>query len=379
MKRILLTLCLIPLFFSLFAFGAEAADSGSIVRQQMQQSGAAGLYQKAPDSAKQSLGNLELTEPDTGGLSKFTPAGVFHILQQAAVSAAKRPIKSVVSVFGILLVCALLGTLKNSFSEKSLQPVFDIVCALCIAAAVLVPVTQCIADCASTMKQSSEFMTAFLPVFAALVTASGHPASAAVFQGMLLAASQLIAQIAATTFVPMVSIYLAFCVIGSVSPGIQISGIAGFFKTALNWALGACLTVFVGILTVQSMISQAADTVTIKAAKFVVGSAVPVIGSTISDAINTVVSCANLLKTATGAYGIIVFAFAYLPVLLECLLWILAADVMLAITEVLGVSNMAGLLRSIKYALQVLTALVFSAALAMIISLSVMLMVGMGN
>ena len=86
--------------------------------------------------------------------------------------------------------------MKNSFGEKPLKNVFNLVCTLCIATVFLVPISQCISFSAQTVKDSSKFMLTFLPVFVGLVAASGHPASAVTFQGLLVVSSQVISELA---------------------------------------------------------------------------------------------------------------------------------------------------------------------------------------
>jgi stage III sporulation protein AE len=375
MKKLLALLVILPLL----TFSALAADSDEILKQQQQQSGANSLSQSVPDQAKDSLSKLKINSPDVSSISKFTPAGLLTIILDSAKDAAKRPVKAVTLVIGVLLIYALLNTLKTSLGEKPLKNVFDTVCMLCIAAAVIVPISQTISFCADAIKTSGTFTLAYLPVFTGLVAVSGHPASATLYQGLLLSLCHIIIQLAETTFVPMVSIYLAFCVIGSVSPGIHISGLAGFARNFVLWGLGLCITVFVGVLTIQGLISNAADTVTMKTAKFMVGSFVPVIGSAIGDALNTVVGCANLLKTATGVYAIIVFVLAYLPPILECIIWLLAIEITIAIAEILAVDGMTVLLKAIKEAISIMIALVFTCAVALIISTTMMLLLGMGS
>ena len=358
--------------------GASSA-AGQLEDEQAEKSGASDLYSKVPDGVRNMLGKLGIRQPDAGTLSRFTPAGLFGIVWRKLKDSAAAPLRAATAVFGILIACALLGTMKSAVGEKPLKTVFDVVCILSIASVLLTPIIQCIRLAAQTVKQSADFMLDFLPVFVGLAAASGHPASAVVSQGLLLVSSQVISQIASTTFVPMVNIFLAFCVIASVSPGIQITGIAAFGRKAMEWGLGICMTVFTGILTVQGLIAQAADTVSMKTAKFVVGSAVPVIGSAIGDAVNTVVSCAGLLKTAVGAYAIVVFILAYLPVLLNCLMWLLTAELSVAFAEMLGITAVPALLKSVCEALKLLVALVLTSALAMIISVTVMLMLGSGS
>lgn len=367
------------LLLPLTCLQVSAADQSDLIDQQMQTSGADKLQNKVPDQAKGSLNSLHIDEPSTDSLANFTPANFFKSMIDTAKKSAETPIKSVVAVIGVLLLCALLSTMKSGSSSGTLGQVFDLVCGLCIAISVIIPVSQTISLCAQTINQSSEFTTSFMPVFGTLVVASGRPASALLYQGFMLTLSQVISSIASTTFVPMINIFLAFSIIGALAPGINIGGVAKFFKTIVTWGLTLCLTIFAGILTVQSLISQAADSVTMKTAKFVVGSAVPVIGSSISDALNTVVGCANLLKTATGAYAIVVFLLAFLPVILECLFWILAMELCIAGSEILNVSGMTNILKAVKDALQILFALVITCALALIVSISVMLLVGSGS
>lgn len=388
---ILLFLTIFMIFFASPEINAQALSASSsssnyasgttsnILQEQIDKSGASELSEKTPDSSKKSLNSLGIKGGDVNSLSKFTPANIFKTIWESLKSAAKEPIKTAAAVLGILLICALLNTLKNSFGDKPLQKIFDIVASLCIATVIIVPVTQCVSYCSRTIEQSSTFMMSFLPVYTVLATVSGHPASALAYQSILLVTSEVISRIAATTFVPMVDLYLGFCVIGAVSPGINIRGIAGFAKTVVTWGLGLCMTIYTGILTIQGLITNAADNLTMKTAKFVVEGTVPVIGKTISDALNTVIGCTGLLKTATGAYAIVVFILAFLPPILECLIWLLAADLSLAAADILGIVSMSGLLKAIREALRLLIALVLVSALAMIISVSVMLLVGMGN
>lgn len=372
---------LLVLFFilTLLVMTAAAQDTSSMLSRQEQKSGADTLYEQAPPQAKKSLDDIGLQKPSASAIQKFSLQNVFGLLWKQVREAAAAPFRSAASVIGILLASALLGTLKSTFGEKSLKTVFNTVCSLCIAVAVLVPVSGCISACADTISQSAKFSLAFLPVFTGLAAASGHPASALIFRGFLLTASQTLIGIAQTTFVPMVSIYLAFCVVGSVSPGVNLSGISGFVRKTVVWGLGLCVTIFVGILAIQGVIANAADSVSVKTAKFMVGSFVPVVGGAVAEAVNTVIGCANLIKTATGVYAIIVYILAFASPVFECILWMLAIDVASAVAGILSEEKMAGLLASIKEAVAIMLALVFTSAIALIISVSVMLLLGMGD
>ncbi|HCC00181.1 MAG TPA: hypothetical protein DEP42_03015 [Ruminococcaceae bacterium] len=376
MKRLFILLILIPLFiFCTPTLSAYAADAGQILNEQTQKSGAAGLNGKTPAEAKGALGKLGVKGADSKGVSGFSLSKVFSWLWNSIRKIVTAPFKATAAVFGILLFCALAGTMKNSFADTAMKGIFENVCALSIAGVLILPITKCVAAASTTIHNSAIFLSACLPVFGGLAAASGHPASAVLAQGSALLMAQVISQIASTTFVPLVGIFLAFCVIGSIAPSVNIIGLAGFAKKIVTVGLALAMTVFSAVLTIQGFISQAADSVTMKTAKFVVSNAVPLVGNTVSDALNTVASCAGLLKNAVGAYAIIVFLAVYLPVLLECLIWTLVVSLSSALAETMNMGTASNLLKGMSSALQMLTALIVAAALTMMISICIMLLV----
>lgn len=375
MKRMCKRVLGVLLALLLLCLPVRAADQSAMLNEQAQQSGAANLAGQTPETAKDGLSALGVSGADPDGLQGLSVGGVFRFLWEKLKDAATAPFRSVAAVLGILLLCTLAGAMKNSFAEGRVKTAFEAVSALAIAAVLLTPVSACITSVARAVRDSATFLTAFVPVFAGLAAASGHPASAVAMQGGVLLLAQAITQIAATTFVPMVGIFLAFCVVGSVSPGVRVAPLAAFAKKAVTLGLTFALTVFSAVLTVQGFLSQAADTVTMKTAKFVVSGALPVVGGAVSDALGTVASCAGLLKNAVGAYAIVVFLATYLPVALQCALWLLALELAAALAEILGEGSAPALIRGVRDAMQLLLALVAAAALAMLVSVTILLLV----
>lgn len=84
------------------------------------------------------------------------------------------------------------------------------------------------------------------------------------------------------------------------------------------------MTVFTGLLSIQSIVGTSADTLGVKAAKFVVSNFVPIVGSAVADAYTTMRSGLGLLRGATGAFGIIALCVTLLPPILETLCLYLA-------------------------------------------------------
>ena len=68
------------------------------------------------------------------------------------------------------------------------------------------------------------------------------------------------------------------------------------------------MTIFTGILSVQSIVGASADSVAVKAAKYVLSNSIPLVGSAASDAYSTVRGSILLLKNGVGGIGIAALA-----------------------------------------------------------------------
>ena len=69
------------------------------------------------------------------------------------------------------------------------------------------------------------------------------------------------------------------------------------------------------------MVASGSDTVASKAAKFLIGSVVPVVGGALSDAFGATQGYLRLLKATVGVFGILIALMTFLPVFLQTVLW----------------------------------------------------------
>src|SRR5690625_2447857 len=123
--------------------------------------------------------------------------------------------------------------------------------------------------------------------------------------------------------------------------------------------LGVFLTIFLGVMSVQGAATAIQDGVALKTTKFITGNFIPVIGRTFTDAADTVLSAALLLKNAIGIVGvtiiIIIAVFPALKILAISFIYKLAA----ALLQPLGNSPIISSLNTIsKYILYVLACLI---------------------
>ena len=147
-----------------------------------------------------------------------------------------------------------------------------------------------------------------------------------------------------------------------------IKKIAVLIKRIAGWALTLLSTVFVFILGIQSSSQAAADTVSMKTAKFIVGSSVPLVGSALSEAMSAVKGCVNSLGAGIGGYAALAVVAVFLPSIIKLFLWRAALLSLSAVASMLsnnrlsefaeGVDLSVGL--AIAVILNVLVAFVFA-------------------
>ena len=104
----------------------------------------------------------------------------------------------------------------------------------------------------------------------------------------------------------------------------------------------------------------------------------PVVGSALSDAFVATQGYMKLLKTTVSAFGILAALLTFLPVLLQTALWYFTVNITSAVGEMLGVKQVASILKSASATLGVLIAVILCFALLFVISTSLVLMVSTG-
>ena len=159
----------------------------------------------------------------------------------------------------------------------------------------------------------------------------------------------------------------------------RLDKIADSLKSFICWSLGGLLTVFVGILSIQGIVASSADTVSLKATKFLISSVVPVVGGALSDALGSVQSCVKLLKTSVGAYGIIIAVMTFLPLLIESISWLLVTKISQVVAEFLGVGGVTPVLKATSSVLSIILAIILCFMMLIIITTTIMMLLGTGG
>jgi stage III sporulation protein AE len=219
----------------------------------------------------------------------------------------------------------------------------------------------------------------FVPVFAGIMAISGQLTTASVFSATVLIAGQVFVYVMTVFLVPLVSCVLGVSIAGAVNPDLKIDRMAETVKKIVVWGLGLLVTVFAGLLSLQSIISNSADTVALRTARFITSSTVPIIGGAIGDALTTVRGSLDLLRGSTGTFGIIAGLMIFVPTLVSVFLHRVALAVAAAVCEMFGIMRLASLLKSGENIMSIVFAMLFCLTVLIVISVAMMLFIWNGG
>ena len=180
------------------------------------------------------------------------------------------------------------------------------------------------------------FSNAAAPPFAALLTAMGMSTSSALLSPAAAMAGNTIQMLFLDWGLPLCRVALCLAIAGNMSSAIDLNRTTKLFKKTVNWGSGLATTLFTALIALQGNAARSMDGLAVRTAKFAVDSAVPVIGSGISDAWESYLSALMLAKNAVGLSGIAVLFSAGIKPVLRMIAAMFLLEILSALLSVTG-------------------------------------------
>ena len=368
MKEKIIILIMITAFF-LSGFHYETAE------KQLNAAEQSGFTDSLSEETLDILKKIGIDGLSYEKLSSLSFSDLINMIIESFMKKINEPIKAFFSITAAALICSV----TQNFCKDSLQmgKIINSVAALSVFSVFLIPMKKAIASSVTVIGECSDFMLAFIPVYSSAIVACGNVSSATGFRTLMLSAVTLISRLAGEIIAPLICIYLALCVASSVSD-VNISEISKTIKNFSVWILTFSAAVFSGILGLGTLVASSGDKALSKTAKLFIGSAVPIIGGTVSDAFSTLKGCLEITRNVLGAYAVIAIAAIFLPSAISLFSWKICLSVSSGISGILESKNLSSLLSAASAIIGILLALVVITGIMFIISVSIMLMTGGG-
>lgn len=277
------------------------------------------------------------------------------------------------SILLISVAAGLLRVLSDSFSSKETSEAAFFVCFAMISATCVSVFSQAVGYGAQVVHGICEFITKFEPILMGLLLTGGAVTQAAAFQPVLAASVYILGILVDKCILPMTYFSAILGIVNNIGKRVEIGTLCKLTTSASKWLLTGTLTLFSAVLTLYGFGTSALNTVAAKGIKFAVGSLVPVVGSLLSDTVETVISGTNLLKNAVGTAGMItVIVMASVPIIKVWIMMMLL-KVTAALCEPFSDKRITGVMLAVADAISAVFQMVITAGMLFIISIGIIL------
>ncbi|MBM7569699.1 stage III sporulation protein AE [Aquibacillus albus] len=206
----------------------------------------------------------------------------------------------------LTLFCMILQTLQSAFENKAVSKVGYAVIYLVLVVLALNSFQLAASYANETISTMSSFMVALLPLMLGLMASFGNLVAVSFFHPIVVFLIHTSVLLISNVVIPLFFLSALLQIVSTLNESYKVTQLANLLKNIGLGLLGAFLTIFLGVISVQGAASAIQDGVAMKTAKFVTGNFIPVVGRMFTDATDTVLSASLLLKNAVGIVGVVI-------------------------------------------------------------------------
>lgn len=329
---------------------------------------------QAAQEAEFGLDELERAAAEQGGAARYGAgldeglAGLVDTGSRELGGVIRRGVRSGVLILLILLFCGVAETVHQGAGKASPRSV-SLAGTLAVTAVAVADVNALLGMGTGAIKGMTSFANVLLPAAAAVTAATGAVTGAAARQLAAALFSDLLVNLINGLLVPVLYGYIAASVAQAAVGEDRLKRLADLLKWAVTTALTLVMMVFVGYLTASGVVAGTADAATVKAAKFAISGAIPVVGGILSDAAETVLASAGVLKGTVGVFGMVTILGICLVPLLQLSVHYLAYKLAAALAAALGDGPVCGLVDRLGSAFGLVLGMTGACCLLLLIAL----------
>lgn len=366
---------LIILFSSFRASAVNNIDEYN--RKIIDASGAGKLSECLEKETRELLRKMGAGDIDPAGMMNISLGSVLETVSGVFKGSWRKPFRGMITCCAAAMLTAIFCAVMPEDEKMRSAAGFAGGCFAVIVVAV--PAYECVNSCVSCLRLCSDFEKALVPVLAAVLTASGRPASALSFRGASLAASEIIIALSEKFMVPVCGAIGVLGICSGILPGMKLGGAAETLKKSATGFFTVCASLFSGFIALKSRISSSADKLGVKALKLVNSVFVPVVGGVLNEAYSSFSASLAAVKNTVGVFGIFAFAALILPVISETVLWIAALRASAVVSDLTGAACCTQVFTGIAYIFSMINTMLLLTAFVFIVSAGTVIMISAGE
>ena len=366
MRFLRVFLLLAPLLI-VFAPQVYAADMDAVREDMFRESGANSLLRALPEETQELLRGADISPDRMGETDGET---VLSFISAALQTEFRAPLQTLLLLVAVVVLCSVV----LEYAPDAVRPTVNL-CGAVMAAVLLLPrITDLIGNAGVIVNTAGAFLAAAVPVYAGLMISSGNVAAGSSYGALTLTAANSVSVLSAAFLMPLLRVFLAVSAVSAVTT-FDLKKLTDGFYRAIKWLLILAVTVFSGVLTIQTVITAQTDVVANRTAKLIASSAVPIVGSAFGDAIAAIAGSLSLVKSSAGAFGLLASLAVFLPTCAKAALWLAVCLIAAFSSELFDLKKLSSFFEGCATAMKLLLAVLISVGMVSVVSAAVVLCV----
>lgn len=296
-------------------------------------------------------------------------------LMRKIYSAFVSEIKKMVMPFGMLVICSgavsmgcdsnVLG--KNKTGEIAKTALY------CIYAVMALKIFRnSVGKASESVETVCTSTKGLIPVMAGIMTARGGVVTGAVLNSSLIVMITLFSDIMKNLVIPLSVGSAILSTANNVSDKVNITRLAVNLRGIAKWILVFILALYTGLFGIYGISGGAVDSSISAAAKFAVGSAIPLVGGVVADSMDTAITMLKSVSGIIGVCGIVLIVVSAAMPVIRMLVVIWGFRLCASVMEPFAVSNTVKLTSELAdcctliFAVQVSSTLMFGGCVGLL-------------
>ncbi len=283
----------------------------------------------------------ETAKEIAGGKINITFSGILDKLAGLFLENLRENYEVIIKMVAVALIS---GVVLNFSDGKN--DIGRITCVATVGILSLGTFTYAVNSAEETCDTLFLFIESIIPSVAMASLAMGHAAGSASC-GVVFCAMQIFIHICKEVILPFIAVITALGTVDSLGETQYLKGVNSFLKKTLSWGTGLLLTLYGGVVALQSQTAGGFDSLVGKTVKYAVGNFVPIVGGALSDSLEMITQSAKVIKSALGMSGILGVFYICIGPLLNIASIAVSYKIAAAIVSVSADKKVAGVINEI--------------------------------
>lgn len=352
----------------------KATDEQNLIESQADSLGISTFLSDSEKYTQDAFGDIDINEIFTASISgKLDNGMIINIIFKLLGDNVKNALITVGSVMIIVVIHSILKAISENLGNENVSKIAYFIEYILIITLIMTNFSSIITEMKTAVQSLTGFANSLIPLMITLMITTGNVVSSGMLQPILLLLVTFISNFMTNILIPIALVATALGIISEISDQAQVGKLSKFLNSSMVWILGTVLTLFVSVTSLEGGLTSSIDGVTAKAAKTAISSVVPVVGSILGDAVNTIMGCSNIIKNAVGVVGIIVIIAICIRPIVQLAALTITYYLGAALCEPIADDKIVGIMEQMGGTFKIFLAVLFALTVLLIIGIAIVM------